>query len=509
MALRADASSQTGLGHIKRSMALAQALQEAGAEVCLVARGGDVDTATLAADAGIRHVQLPAAPAQGGSAGLPSAAGLQTDWAEDAERTVAALGGWRPGLVVVDSYGLDARWHRAVGAALDARMAAIDDLGDRELAVDWLIDHNHAPDHRVKYAGHLPAGAKLVCGPRYALLAPVYATAARCTLREQVRSIGIFMGGTDSAGLSGDVLRACRQGAGFAGPIEVASTRANRHLAELQADCQRWANTTLSLDAPDLAAFFARHDLQIGAGGGATWERCCIGAPTVALVAADNQRVVIPALAQLGVLATTQPSEPLTAAAIATTVAALLQDPARRKDMARRARKLVDGLGARRVALRLAASTLSLRPALPADAELMYAWRNHPATREMSLESREIAWTEHHQWLLRTLADPARLLLVASVGSIRVGVVRFDGKPDARAAVSLYLDPQLQGLGLGSAMLLAGERRACRQAPPPLGFEARVVAANVGSQRLFKSAGYLQHGERWTKMARPNASAEG
>ena len=66
--------------------------------------------------------------------------------------------------------------------------------------------------------------------------------------------------------------------------------------------CAAIAGTTLTLDEPDLAAFFARHDLQIGAGGGATWERCCIGAPTIAIVVAANQSAVVPALDRLGAL---------------------------------------------------------------------------------------------------------------------------------------------------------------------------------------------------------------
>ena len=55
------------------------------------------------------------------------------------------------------------------------------------------------------------------------------------------------------------------------------------------------------------ADFFGRHDLQIGAGGGATWERCCVGAPSLTLPCSRNQQVVISALAELGILRTTEP----------------------------------------------------------------------------------------------------------------------------------------------------------------------------------------------------------
>ena len=499
-----------GLGHVKRCLALGQALQDAGAAVCLVARELGVDTASLADAVSIEYFELQP-PLQAARAHLQRAghaAWAQVGWAEDADETAAALRDWRPDVVVVDHYAFDARWHRAVSAALDARIAAIDDLGDRDLAVDWLIDHNQAPDHQAKYAGRLASGTKLLCGPRYALLAPVYATAARYAFRPRVASIGVFMGGADSAGLSSDVVRACRQAAGFGGSIEVATTRASPHLAELRATCLRWPHTTLSVDAPDLAAFFARHDLQIGAGGGATWERCCIGAPTLALVVADNQRVVISTLVQLGVLATTDPADDSTVASVGRAVSALLQDSERRATMAQRAQQLVDGLGARRVALHLAASTLVMRPALAEDAGLVHAWRNDPATRAMSHDAQEIAAPAHVQWLTSVLADPTRLLLIASIGAIPVGVIRFDRHSGGRATVSLYLDPFLHGLGLGTVMLLAGEQHACSQPDPPVHFEATVVEANAASQRMFRSAGYRHDGERWTKIASPPIAGE-
>jgi len=82
-----------------------------------------------------------------------------------------------------------------------------------------------------------------------------------------------------------------------------------------------------------------------------------------------------------------------------------------------------------------------------------------------------------------------RLLLIAQVGRIPVGVVRFDRKC-AEAEVSLYLDPHLHGLGLGRLALLLGETAAALRWPSLDGFLAEALEHNVGSQRLFVGAGY-------------------
>jgi UDP-2,4-diacetamido-2,4,6-trideoxy-beta-L-altropyranose hydrolase len=267
----------------------------------------------------------------------------------DARDLLAALPA--AALVIVDHYALGERWHRVVRAATQARIAAIDDLADRALAADIAIDPNFSSDPAAKFAGRLPAKARLLAGPQHALLAPAYADAPRCVLNEPVRSIGIFMGGTDAAGLSAVALDALET-IGFPGRIEIATTQGNPHLAALLERAAARSNLAITLDQPDLAGFFARHDLQIGAGGGATWERCCIGAPTLAVIAADNQRPVLLPLQQMGVLRVIA-EEPPTIAAIAAATRELIENPAQRRSLAERATALVDGRGAQRVATAL------------------------------------------------------------------------------------------------------------------------------------------------------------
>lgn len=340
--IRADASAALGLGHLKRCLSLAQALRAQGAAVTLAWRRIDIDcTATIEA---------------AGVASRCIGTGRVTAELVDARDLLVALP--RAEWVVVDHYALGERWHRVVRASTQARIAAIDDLADRLLAVDIAIDPNFSTDPAAKFAGRLPAPARLLAGPQHALLAPTYADAPRCPVhgpaREPVRSIGIFMGGTDAAGLSAVALDALEQ-IGFPGTIEIATTGGNPHLAALRARAAARPRLALTLDQRDLADFFARHDLQIGAGGGATWERCCIGAPTLAVIAADNQRPVLLPLQDMGVLRVLA-EQPPTAAAIAAAVRELIENPALRRSLSDRAMALVDGRGAQRVATTLLAA---------------------------------------------------------------------------------------------------------------------------------------------------------
>ena len=331
----------------------------------------------------------------------------------------------------------------------------------------------------------LPRSARLLGGPRHALLGPTYAEAPRYEFNESVRSIGVFMGGVDAGGHSLGVLDAL-DAIGFEGAVEVVATSANPHLGDLREQIAGRANTRLSLDLPDLAGFFARHDLQVGAGGGASWERCCIGVPTLLVVVAPNQMSVAPLLAEAGIAAFAPDPEP---EALAGHLETLIADAALRSSLAAKSRELVDGLGATRAALSMLGESLTVRPATQDDAQSMFDWRGHPTTRAVSQESGELLWDDHVAWLSRVLEDPERLLFVGAIGGRPVGVIRFDFSSDTRAEVSLYLDPALHGLGLGPHLLLAGEAAA-----NPALVDATVLEGNRASQHLFEGCGYTQTG---------------
>lgn len=343
--IRADASRTIGTGHIHRCLALTHVLEQAGAEVVFVTRNLGLDVSRLL---GGRPLLLLPSP-DGGSVvdrTIPHAAWAGVDQARDAAETLAALSGaavpvgsadW----FVIDHYAFGALWHDAVRSATRARILAIDDLADRHLNADVVVDHNYWAGGGGKYDMVAPAAMALV-GPRYALLGPAYSDAPRYAFAERVRSVGIFMGGVDAAGATALVLDAM---ADLGPDIEVATTSANPHLADLH---DRGAQ--VSVDQPNLAAFFARHDLQIGAGGGASWERCCIGAPTLLLVMADNQRAVAGPLAAIGAVATTGSDFPADRAGIRAVIRRLIETPEERLNLSERSRRLVDGRGAARIA---------------------------------------------------------------------------------------------------------------------------------------------------------------
>lgn len=474
IAIRADASATLGSGHLRRCLSLGGALRACGADLTFISRSVDAVAPTLLAQAGdVIWLQGPADPA--------------ADAAESAQKLVAFAPDW----VVVDHYGLAASWHQAVRQHSGARIAVIDDLADRPLAPDVLIDHNLQPAPGAKYSDVLQGTPKQLTGPRYALLDAVYSQAARYAFSDPVRSIGIFMGGTDPTGACLAAVRACREGAAFSGDLEVVSSPLSPHHAALVELCRRWPATLLLDSLPDMAGFFARHDIQVGAGGGATWERCCIGAPTVACVAADNQLATLPLLAAAGAVAWARGGRDLESS-LAGEITRLLGNPSLRSQLADRATELVDGRGAARVAAVLAThagAAFIARAAGAADESLLLRWANDPEVRAHAFNPRPIARDEHAAWLAKRLADPqaSRIAIVQAANGVPAGQVRLD-RVAGGWEIGYSMDEAFRGLGLGARLLQAGLPADV----PEDRLMGRVKPGNTASARVFRRLGFSE-----------------
>ena len=346
---RVDASVLIGTGHVKRCLSLAHALHSAGVPSIFVVRELGLPAAAWIRAEGFDVVTLAPPPTlNSATVALSHQGWAGVDNETDAAQTAAVLRQKTPDWLVVDHYSFDARWHRAAKVALGSRIAAIDDLGDRHLEVQLVIDHNYCADHRSKYHGYVARSVPILEGPRYALLGPSYRSAARFEVSANVRSVGIFMGGVDRGGYSLMALEALNA-MGFEGQIEVATTTSNPGAKLLRDAVARRPGARLTLDLPDLSFFFARHDLQIGACGGATWERCCVGAPTLAIVVAENQRFVLEPLVDLDVLVAADEILP-TAVSLSRGLRRLIDNADLRVRLSRAAQALVDGHGAERAA---------------------------------------------------------------------------------------------------------------------------------------------------------------
>jgi UDP-2,4-diacetamido-2,4,6-trideoxy-beta-L-altropyranose hydrolase len=273
-----------------------------------------------------------------------------SEWARveqglDAEQTIAILSDQKIDLMLVDHYSFSATWHDMVRKSLGCRVIVVDDVADRSLSADFVIDQNYADSHERKYSPWLIRPSRLLCGPRFAMLAPVYRDCPRFQVGQTVRRLGVFMGGVDPFGYTRRVLSAIQE-SGFIGEITVVSTTSNPDLQALVGTVAEIKGARLELDLPDLHQFFSSQDLVIGAGGGSTWERCAVGVPSISCIFAENHWSVLEPLSRLGVTRVVDVRERFD---LVEDLRMLLNSREIREDLACASQSLVDGRGTERI----------------------------------------------------------------------------------------------------------------------------------------------------------------
>ena len=279
---------------------------------------------------------------------LPHSQWLGTTQQQDASACLPIVLTQKPDWLVVDHYALDARWEQQLVPHC-GNMMVIDDLADRRHVCDLLLDQTYARD-AADYSSLVPADCQLLCGSQYALLRPEFAALRPYSLQRRVqprlRKLLITMGGVDRDNVSSQVLIALR--ASSLPPdcqISVVIGSTAPWLAQVQQLAQEmpWVTQVL-VGVNDMAQLMADSDLAIGAAGATSWERCCLGLPTIMLVLASNQKHVAQALKQAGAARNIPHTEDI-ASCLPRLLDELLKQPTALQTMSQSAASIVDGQG--------------------------------------------------------------------------------------------------------------------------------------------------------------------
>lgn len=347
---RADASDRMGTGHVRRCLTLAQALRARGAQTHFVCREHPGDLVAALRENGQPVSTLPAPAARSAGAADDSRAWLGVSAREDAEQTIAGLPDGVADWIVVDHYGIDHAWERLVSLHA-GQLLVIDDLANRPHDCDALLDQNYAEDGARRYRGLVPERCRVSIGPRFALLAPEYARyRENQTARDGVvRHVLVYFGGSDPDNMTGRALEAlCAPEFSHLNVDLVIGTN-SAHRTALEARAFARPRTQVHGTRAHLADLMVRSDLAIGAGGGTTWERMCLGLPSVVVSIAENQRPTNEALGAAGLIQYLGDVSAAGAAQIRDALRGLVADRDRVKALSAESRRVVDGQGAARV----------------------------------------------------------------------------------------------------------------------------------------------------------------
>jgi len=457
--IRADASSTIGIGHLMRSLALAQALHD----------GGDAVTLVTAEDLG------PLASLWEQEGTIVRRIDAEIGSTEDARQTIGIARDIRAAWVALDGYAFVTSYRFALDC--DARLLLVDDHGAAGLHGDLVVNGNlYGSD-----AMYPAVDGRLLAGPRYAMLRREFRVPAGAEDGDRT-GILLSLGGADPQQLTAPLLEALAA-RGMRGRVVIGPRFPSPDTLRSLAIDLEWEPVV----APaDMAALFRSAEMVIVGSGTTTLECAALGIPMVAIRIAANQVPVAAALEELG-LAVVADGDDIEGAA--ESAAALAADPKRRALMAESGPRLVDGHGAVRVARAMREILLTVRPATRDDARLLFDWRNDSGTRAASFATPPVPWDGHVAWLDRVLVSPDMRLVVAELEGQPVGVVRLERRGET-ATISITVAPEARSQGLAAPVIGAGMEAASELNV------GRVVAwirpENIASRRAFAAAGFAE-----------------
>lgn len=491
---RVDASVRMGTGHVMRCLTLAASLRERGVQIRFICRELSGNLIARLRQEALPVTVLPA-PEMGNDTTFNEdyVAWLGVTQVEDAVQTIEALDGNEPDWLVVDHYGIDIEWEQRVRPHV-GQVMVIDDLANRQHSCNVLLDQNYSLEGVRRYAGQVPDMCKLLLGPRYALLRPEYA-AYRSLLRARqgvATRLLVFFGGSDPQNLTGMALEALSSSAlkHISVDVVVGVNNPYRKSIEDQVLCRPL--TTLHGARPHLADLMVQADLAIGAGGATTWERMCLGLPTVVVSNAENQRPTSEALAEIGLICYAGHFPDVTVDHLTQLLRSLIECPDKLVELAKQNRLQVDGVGALRLVEVLHPSSTSeirLRPARIEDATLYCNWAKDSAVSENSISSLVIPRGIHQALFINELNNANSHLFVVEVADLAVGQIRFDRKDD-EACIDYSIDPIAQGRGWDSRLVVMAA--ALMQQLEPVRLHAEAKTGNGVSSSMFLRMGFTE-----------------
>lgn len=345
--IRADANSKIGMGHVMRCLSVVDALVKCREEVLFVT--ADDTPVPLLTKKGIPYRVLHTDYADM-EAELPELLAVLRELTLRAESPEAALL-QRNTSILVDSYYVTEKYL----AALKSRITTIymDDIYAFSYPVDMLINYNIYGEEMGYEKDAAFADTKLLLGTEYVPLREEFLageqqrTAANC-------GILITTGGSDSFNLAGQLLmEAMKYDALKEKEYHVVSGSLNPHIGELQALAQKHENIHIHCNVTNMAELMAESEVALSAGGSTLYELCAVGVPVIAFSFAENQERLVQTFVKRGIAQYGGNYRTDGNKMIQNTIAGLetlLEDENLRTEYRKKARTLVDGKGAERIA---------------------------------------------------------------------------------------------------------------------------------------------------------------
>jgi UDP-2,4-diacetamido-2,4,6-trideoxy-beta-L-altropyranose hydrolase len=303
---RVDASLRMGAGHVMRCLALAHSLKDNGAKVEFICRKHKGNLIDKIRSSEFNVYKLGMLEELEVANKLAHSHWLGATQQQDANDCIDILKTENPDWLIVDHYALDEQWQKRLKPYYE-KLMVIDDLADRKHQCDILLDQTFGRQQE-DYSELTPKDCQLLLSSKYALLRPEFAKWRLYSLerrsKPEFKQLLLNMGGVDVDNVTEkvlDELEICNLPNDLKITVVMGGSAPHLESVKLKANTLS-CKTEVKVDVGNMAEIMANADIAIGAAGSTTWERCCLGLPTIQIVVAKNQIIIAKYLAEYGAI---------------------------------------------------------------------------------------------------------------------------------------------------------------------------------------------------------------
>lgn len=345
---RTDASQYIGSGHVMRCLTLADELYQQGNEITFICRSlkGNLVDYIIRRGYSVKELKRP------NQSNVKSPEDwLEVNWVTDVEETIKAISEMKAiDLLIIDHYSIDYKWEEKIKSKVK-QILVIDDLANRTHDCDVLLDQNVFDNQNTRYEGLIPRECKTLLGSKYALIRNEFINFRAVENRNKIVNTFVYFGAVDTTNETVKVLKVLKnilESERYNYIVKVVVGHANPNKEVIQNMCSQDRRFIYYSDVKNMAELMSESDFAIGAGGSTTWERCCVGLPSIVVPVAENQIAPMKELEKLGAIQLIQ--NPTSNDYHINTLNFLQKNKTNLMKMVESGKSLYDGYGAKRVA---------------------------------------------------------------------------------------------------------------------------------------------------------------
>lgn len=472
---RADGSTEIGLGHVIRSLALAEMLKDQF--ICAFAIQEPGKTLYNQIAAVCREVVI-----------LPKT----SDKAELEQELNPYLNGFD--LIVLDGYKFDTSYQRKIkerGLAL----VCIDDIHAYHFVADIVINHGITDSSVYSSEPY----TRMLLGTDYCLLrTPFQQQMKGPFVTKEAGSVFLCFGGADATDLTGKYLKWLLSSEGVK-KIHVVVGSAYMYEEDLKKLLElresKIVEVHRNISAHELVEIIQRTQFAIVPGSTIAIECASAGIPMICGSYVDNQLDVVQMFAQKGLAVTVGDFSSLEKEEFIQKVQFLLQNDA--LEWHKRSCIFFDGKAKERLQKAFCdvflMRSIRLRRAGEFDVTLFYQWANDLAVRQNAIQKEPILFENHYRWYMKKMQSHRSFIYVATLDKKDFGQVRFDHENET-FVIDYSISSEMRGKGLAGPMLNMAIQRLQSETLDLLPLKAMVKSTNIASKKVFEKLDFCFRG---------------